>query len=246
MKRKIGKKYVFILGIMFLSIFISILLVKLRGDKQVSIVDDNVIKIIDDETNEAPNDNEVHIITVKNEEPLESYSVKIGEYDFEVVSANISKKCNFEEMAKIDNDDIVVVEKTITSKHCFVEIDLKIKNNLNKDKEFGINNHELKIFHEGDLLKEYKLYMINENQNIITSPQYFHVFISSREEKIIKLLYIIDEMYLEGKEELILSLDPFGHDGMRVAAKDVDGNSLNVDFSSDVAKIRINSLLKEN
>lgn len=152
---------------------------------------------------------------------LRSFSASIRNYMFEVskVSFSFNKK--------------------------YIVVDLMITNNYSEEKTMGLNSISLvNIDTEGNEIDRISVKYVNNPEEEISAPDYYHYTIASGECSAVRLYFIADTLDYGDGCKVALHFNPFGTEGSVIRGKKQNGEIVEFIDTDNVADIYIESLLK--
>ncbi len=246
MKRK---GILFIIALIVMGIVVVLAGIKKNSernsDKHVSISEaDRQSNLVGDSQS---NTKEEEIVKKAQQEveTVENYEVQIDECNFKILSVDITKESLYENMRDIGTVNPEAVENgNLASNYSYVRIKLQISNQSESGNEMGLNSHHLLIYRGEEQADTLDLYMIDSNQDVLDSPQYFHYFLDSGATGEVELLYVIPDKYLDASYNIVLQLNPLGQAGTMVFGKTKDGERIAFSPTENVKNIFIDELIK--
>lgn len=171
------------------------------------------------------------------------YHFDISGYGFQVLSARITKECDFPVMAETD-EEVQIEDGRLTGDFSYLFVEVEMMNNFSTEQMVTINNHQLKIMSGTTLMDELDIYMIDKNQDKVGKRDYLHIIMNPGYDEKITFIYIVKDGYLDESNDLILCLDPMGQDRMLFTGQSNDkGYEVELNKNGKAADIVLNNLL---
>jgi len=170
-------------------------------------------------------------------------SAEVCDLKFTVLSANISKNSEGLPTPNSVPSEITFDENgTITSKHSYIKLNLKIENLKDSEELLSLNNNKLEIYSKNEQIDGSSIYTMNANEGNEKERDFFHFSIRSKTENSFVFAFIAEDKNLLKSNDIIFKIDPWGQSGAAVGF--VDGEKTPVG-DDNVAYIRLNDFFEE-